>query len=106
MCWCRHCPTAYCQDHSDGISIHPELGALCGQHDEEYLEFLVQMIRNQGLDDNLPCPSPSEEQMAVWQRARGDRRENRMSIGSTTISGIEMAERKVERFQVGVFLLL
>ena len=37
--WCRHCPTAYCAEHADGIQIHPELGALCGDHDDEDMEF-------------------------------------------------------------------
>ena len=46
VAWCRHCPTAYCQDHADGILIHPELGALCGDHDEEELEFLINDVRN------------------------------------------------------------
>ena len=75
--WCRHCPTAYCQSHADGVTIHPELGAVCADHleDEEELAFLLQLVRTQGgLEDNLPCPSPSQEQMAVWRRARGAQR--------------------------------
>ena len=71
--WCRHCPTAYCPDHSGGVTIHPELGAVCGAHleDAEELAFLLQLVRSQGLEDNLPCPSPNQEQLAVWRRARG-----------------------------------
>ena len=74
--WCRHCPTAYCPSHADGVTIHPELGAVCADHleDEEELAFLLNLVRTQGLEDNLPCPSPSQEQMAVWRRARGAQR--------------------------------
>ena len=71
--WCRHCPTAHCAHHAATIQAHPELGALCGEHDEEELQFLVNLVRTQGLEDNLPCPSPTQEQLAVWRRARGDK---------------------------------
>ena len=44
------------------------------KEDEEELAFLLNLVRTQGLEDNLPCPSPSQEQMAVWRRARGAQR--------------------------------
>ena len=66
MAWCRHCPTAYCPQHQEGITPHPRLGTICDQLDEEDLEFLLHHVRDQGLDDNLPCPSPTQEQMTLW----------------------------------------
>lgn len=97
--WCRHCPTAYCPSHADGVTMHPELGAVCGDHleDEEELAFLLNLVRTQGLEDNLPCPSPSQEQMAVWRRARGAQRLT--SADAETPRPVGVA-RRLNRFSV------
>ena len=68
--WCRHCPTSVCAEHSGNISVHPVLGSLCDQHEEADLQFLVNFVQQQGLHINLPCPSPSQEQLKVWRTAR------------------------------------
>ena len=99
VAWCRHCPTAYCQHHAQAITLHPVLGNICDQHDDEDLEFLIQTVREHGLDDNLPCPSPDPEQMTVWRRARG------MTAAAADhetpeVSRLACHQRRLNRFSV------
>ena len=43
------------------MTKHAELGWMCNQHDEQELDFMLDVVREgAGLADLIPCPNPTK----------------------------------------------